>query len=226
MTKKIAERIKAIGKKGLPLRFPGEDDFLKRVTPGLGRLQERLKPHPAYHCLPVDSTAASNTGPGDFFFHLLVRQPELLKECFMDTFLLADALSIYLETSGGGDEVFRHIKAIVEMAKRLQTHLAKLDLETQQQKLSFCAYQLVYATKLGVSIVPGSGHAINFAMIQARTADPNLKTDDFFKMLRGYVLQGVLQKRKQKEKHVVVDVVQRLKEDLATRLGVKVKIVV
>lgn len=71
---------------------------------------------------------------------------------------------------GRGDGLFRNIKAIVGIAKRLKMHPAKIDLERQHQLISFAAYQLVYASKFGVSIIPKSAHALNFAMSQARVA--------------------------------------------------------
>lgn len=54
------------------------------VSPVLARLCETHKPHVAYHCLPTDVSSVSRNGSGDFFYHLLVRHPEILKGFYMD----------------------------------------------------------------------------------------------------------------------------------------------
>lgn len=226
MLKDVTNRIKVVDKKGLPLRYPGRDDYLKKVPSQLSRLYEKLKQQAVYHCLSNGSTGtpSTSTGPGNFCFHLLVRQPDILKDFFYDTFLLVRALDRYQKLDGVTDEVFRSVEIIIGLAERLRKHSTKVDLEFEQQKLSFCEYQVAYAAKSNVSIVPNSGQTINIALRQARIADPDMTPDDLFKMLRGYVFEGVLQKRK--GGHAVVDVIQRLEEDLATRHGVKIRIVV
>jgi hypothetical protein len=224
LQKDVDKRIKNIDKKGLPLRYPGREDYLRKVSAQLGNLDAKLKREAAYHCLANDTAGTPSSGPGNFCFHLLVREPEIVKDFIYDSFLLVRALDRYQMLDGVGAELFCPLETIFGLASRPRTHMAKIDLELEKQTLSFCEYQVDYAARSNISIVPNSAQAINNALRQARIADPDSKTDDVFKTLRGYVLQGVMQKRKMD--HVVVDVIQRLEEDLAARHGGKVRIVV
>lgn len=224
MQKEVDRYIKTIDKKGLPLRYPGREDYIRKASAQLGTLDAKLKREAAYHCLANDTAGKPSSGPGNFAFHLLVREPDIVKDFFYDSFLLVRALDRYQVVDGVGAELFCSLETIFGLASRLRSHMAKIDLELEKQTLSFCEYQVDYAARSNISIVPNSAQAINSALRQARIADPDSKTDDVFKTLRGYVLQGVMQKRK--DDHVVVDVIQRLEEDLAARHGVKVRIVV
>jgi hypothetical protein len=223
-SKAVREHVKIIDKMGLPLRCPGQPDHLKAALHYLDKQARAIKQHTVYHCLRKSTDSSTESDRGTFFFHLLLRQPELVKDWMWSLSLLNSALAKYRLEEKVSDDIFTRTKIINDTADWIRGIMSNVVLEHEQQILSFCTYLLGYAERSGIKVIPETSLGIRFALKQARDVCPALRTKDFYRMIEGYLEQGI--ERKRQGECVVVNVIQLLEEEVVSRDSEEGKIIV
>lgn len=193
-------------------------DHLKAALHDLGKQVKAIKQHTVYHCLRKDTDSFTYSDEGTFFFHLLARQSELVKDWMWSLSLLNSALNKYRLEEKVSDDISTRTKIINDTANWIRGIMRSIVLEHEQQIVSFCAYLLAYAEKSGIKVVPETSLGIQFALKQAREVCPAMRT------IEGYIEQGI--ERKRQGECVVVNVNQLLEEDAVSRDSEEGKIIV
>jgi hypothetical protein len=207
---------------GLPVQHPGKPGHLKAAVDALRDQTGRINRKTVYPCAGKDMDTGASFCRGTIFYHLVIRDPDLVRDWFKHASSLKVILEEYRTVDIVSDSILDLTKRMSDIAHQVCRLMRKVPLALEQQTLSFCSYLLSYAQSLDVKVIPETSLEIWLALKQARDVCHDIKAKDGYQWLEGYIEQGAARKRN--EQDVVVDLVQHLEEELKSRYNMRVKL--
>jgi hypothetical protein len=166
----------------------------------------------------------------NFMYHLMDRQPTLLKNMLYLSFMLSQGMNMYRRRTPEGKPIHRTdgtLRTIIKLAEQVQGSAKGIELAKEHQLLALCAIVSKEAEKKGIELRPSSPHAIRSALEQAKIVGA-MKTDVMFGVLDSYLMRidrcdiasdGL-------RKGQVVDICKDLEEDVKVHCELSIDIVV
>lgn len=227
----ILESVKDLNGRRLPLRYPGPSDPVKEARDAMIHVEKLLSSGIIYRLWPdTKEESSAESERYNFMYHLMDRQPTLLKNMLYLSFMLSQGMNMYRRRTPEGKPIHRTdgtLRTITKLAGQVQGSAKGIELAKEHQLLALCAIVSKEAEKKGIELRPSSPHAIRSALEQAKIVGA-MKTDVMFGVLDSYLMRidrcdiasdGL-------RKGQVVDICKDLEEDVKVHCGLNIDIVV
>ncbi|KAJ9114731.1 hypothetical protein QFC22_005607 [Naganishia vaughanmartiniae] len=221
----ILDSVKNLNDRRLPLRYPGPSDPVKEARDSLIHVEKLLSTGIIYR-LPTrgKKDSAKFTDRCNFLYHLLWRQPQLLKDILYSAYVLTRAMSEYRVSTPEGKPIYKTdgtLRTVINLAEKVTRVRKRIDLEREQQLLVLCESLVVSAKDHGLVLRPSSACAIRCSLEQAKVVS-GFKTDHMFGFLDSYHLR--MAKSPDTSSDKVFDINQCLQADVEVHVGIDIKL--
>ncbi|KAJ9095685.1 hypothetical protein QFC21_005557 [Naganishia friedmannii] len=216
----ILDSVKALNDRRLPLRYPGPSDPVKEARDSLLHVEKLLSSGIIYR-LPSPGTSKF-TDRCNFMYHLLWREPQLLKDILFSAYMLSRGMTEYRASTPEGKPVYKTegtLRTVINLAEKVTRVRKRIDLEREQQLLVLCESLVSSAKDHGLVLRPSSACAIRCSLEQAKVVGA-FKIDHMFGFLDSYHMRMAESPDTSSDK--IFDINKHLEADVEVHVGVDV----
>ncbi|KAJ9111350.1 hypothetical protein QFC19_001118 [Naganishia cerealis] len=221
----ILESVKDLNNRRLPLRYPGPSDPVKEARDSLIHVEKLLSSGVIFR-LPSsgkeDGEPSTFTDRCNFMYHVLWRQPQLVKDIMYSAYMLSRAMTEYRASTPEGKPVYKTegtLQAVIILAEKVTRVRKRIDLEREQQLLELCESVVHSAKDHGIVIHPDSACAIRCSLEQVKVVGA-CKTDHMFGFLDSSHFR--LARVPEATLNEVFDINKHLQADIYVHVGIEV----